>query len=439
MGKDIYKITNEETLKPTTRTIYAVVGRVDIGKSTFISDLVKAAESRDLPVDSLCEEHTNERTIRSAQILVRHKGKEYVFIDCPGHIDEYPEEIMSGLSVADFILWMSFSMDDSMDEYEQGIRAKFTSLTNKPFIRLFPRQEERVLGFDHYLSSEAKYRHILNSLPRSSLSNERAIQRAYNTTALALKRAKKPVVFLSGGKDSVVLTDIVSKIDKEKKVTYVYPISGYDVKELNAEFFADIKNHFGIDIKTFNILPEDFVLTEDNVTEAMLTKAKLLTDYINENEFDFAFTGIRRDEEGIRSKEKFFSPRSKKGKFSILDSQIEIFGEEDYIVDIADKTDIGHWRVSPLLDMTELDIWKYTLMNNLPVCNAYFDDGTGNRYRSLGDYPITDKTESKATTIQEIIEEIVANPQLTERMASRSKQDKHSRYAMEDFRKEGFF
>lgn len=441
MGKDIYKITNEEILKPVTRTIYAVVGQVDIGKSTFISDLVKAAENRDLPVDSLCEEHSNERTIRSAQILVRHEGKEYVFIDCPGHINDYPEEIMSGLSSSDFILWLSSSTkDDCMDEYEKEVRQKFPILTQQPYLRLYPKQIDRHLGFDHYLSPEKDYKQMLSSLPIFEyFTNERSMVRAYDTTLLALNRAKKPVVFLSGGKDSVVLTDIVSKTDKDKKVTYVYPVSGYDVKELNKEFFEKIKNHFGIEIKTFNILPEGFVLTEDNVTEAMLTKAKLLTQYINENNFDFVFTGIRRDEEGIRSKEKFFSPRSKTGKFAILDSQIEFFGKEDSVVDIADHSDIGHWRVSPLLDMTELDIWKYTLINKLPVCNAYFDDGTGNRYRSLGDYPITEKTESKATTIQEIIQEIMANPQLTERMASRSKQDKHSKYAMEDFRKEGFF
>ncbi|MEK9944524.1 MAG: sulfate adenylyltransferase subunit CysD [Alphaproteobacteria bacterium] len=110
--------------------------------------------------------------------------------------------------------------------------------------------------------------------------------------------------------------------------------------------------------------------------------------------------GIRRDEEGLRAKERVFSPRDVDGKWALRDQPPEFW--EQFNTDFPPGT---HVRVHPLLAWTELDIWRYIQRENIPVVDLYFARD-GERYRSLGDQDITNPVPSAATTIEEIIAEL---------------------------------
>ena len=111
--------------------------------------------------------------------------------------------------------------------------------------------------------------------------------------------------------------------------------------------------------------------------------------------------GVRADEEGSRSKERYFSPRDRNNDWDIGDQPPEFWGQ--YKTDFRPGT---HIRVHPLLDWTELDVWEYIRRENVPVVSLYFDHGDGHRYRSLGCWPCTKPVESTASNLDEIVEEL---------------------------------
>lgn len=117
--------------------------------------------------------------------------------------------------------------------------------------------------------------------------------------------------------------------------------------------------------------------------------------------FKGLIAGIRRDEEAVRAKERVFSPRGNEGAWNFRDQPPEFWSQ--YNTDFPPGV---HVRVHPLLHWTEVDIWRYTLRENIPVIPLYFAKN-GKRYRSLGDQDITSPVESNAATIEEIIEELV--------------------------------
>lgn len=118
-----------------------------------------------------------------------------------------------------------------------------------------------------------------------------------------------------------------------------------------------------------------------------------------------AFTGVivgaRADEEGSRSKERVFSPRDHHGDWDVADQPPEFWNQ--FKTDFAPGT---HVRVHPLLDWTEVDIWRYIERDDIPIPDLYFDRGDGTRYRSLGCAPCTSPVESDAKTVADIIAEL---------------------------------
>lgn len=129
-------------------------------------------------------------------------------------------------------------------------------------------------------------------------------------------------------------------------------------------------------------------------------KAKYVQDSDKEP-YTGVIVGVRADEEGSRSKERYFSPRDKKNDWAVGDQPPELWNQ--FKTDFAPGT---HIRVHPLLDWTELDIWEYIDRENIPVVSLYFDQGKGTRYRSLGCYPCTFPVESTAKNIKDIIKEL---------------------------------
>ncbi|MGN1033605.1 MAG: sulfate adenylyltransferase subunit CysD [Intestinibacter sp.] len=158
-------------------------------------------------------------------------------------------------------------------------------------------------------------------------------------------------------------------------------------------------------------------------------KTEGLQQVVKKYKFDGLIVGVRRDEEGSRSKERVFSERSEDDKWDYVNQPPELWNQF--------KTDFPkghHIRVHPLLAWTELDIWEYIKRENIPIIDLYFAKN-GERYRSLGCAPCTGKIKSNATTLDEIIEEL-KNTTVGER-AGRA-QDQEDSYAMQKLRKEGY-
>ena len=106
--------------------------------------------------------------------------------------------------------------------------------------------------------------------------------------------------------------------------------------------------------------------------------------------FNGLILGIRRDEEAIRAKERYFSPRDESGVWNLKDQPPEFWGQ--YMTSFPEGT---HVRVHPLLHWTEVDIWRYTKRESIPVIDLYFAKN-GKRYRCLGDHDITSPIASEA-------------------------------------------
>lgn len=153
----------------------------------------------------------------------------------------------------------------------------------------------------------------------------------------------------------------------------------------------------------------------------------------NREPFTGVIVGVRADEEGSRSKERYFSPRDKNNDWNVDDQPPEFWNQ--YKTDFAQGT---HVRIHPLLDWTELDIWEYIKRENIPVVSLYFDKGDGKRYRSLGCAPCTNPVESTAKTVDEIIEELKTGKFANIAERSGRTQDKEDGGGLEKLRREGY-
>lgn len=203
------------------------------------------------------------------------------------------------------------------------------------------------------------------------------------------------------GKDSTALLWMVRKaffgrvpfpvilLDTEMEMDEVYAFRDKLIKDWN----LDCINH---------ICPpeEEMDQTLPPNTRAAMRKTEGLKTLLKAREFKGIIAGIRRDEQGLRAKERVFSPRSFDGNWDFKDQPPEFW--DQYKTDVPEGT---HLRIHPLLHWTELDIWRYIKRENIPSCELYFAKD-GMRYRSLGEKNITKPVPSNASTIDEIIEEL---------------------------------
>jgi sulfate adenylyltransferase subunit 2 len=145
--------------------------------------------------------------------------------------------------------------------------------------------------------------------------------------------------------------------------------------------------------------------------------------------FDGLIAGIRRDEEPTRAKERVFSPRGTEGGWDVKDQPPEFWDQFN-----AAPPQGAHLRIHPILHWTEIDIWRYTRRENIPIIPLYLARN-GKRYRSLGDQDITSPVPSTARTIDEIIAELEATN--TPERAGRA-MDHESEDAFERLRTSGY-
>ena len=150
----------------------------------------------------------------------------------------------------------------------------------------------------------------------------------------------------------------------------------------------------------------------------------------NPRPYNGVIVGARADEEGSRSKERYFSPRDENNDWDVSEQPPEFWNQ--FKTRFAPGT---HVRIHPLLDWTEIDLWVYIAQQNIPITDLYFDLGQGIRFRSLGCAPCTDPIQSTARTPLEVVEELqITN---TPERAGRA-QDREDPHAMEKLRRDGY-
>ena len=149
--------------------------------------------------------------------------------------------------------------------------------------------------------------------------------------------------------------------------------------------------------------------------------------------FTGVIAGIRADEEGSRSKERYFSPRDSRNEWDVASQPPEFWNQ--YKTDFAPGT---HVRIHPLLDWTELNIWEYIARERVPTVSLYYDRGEGRRYRSLGCYPCTQPIQSGARTPAEIVEELKTGRLAAIAERSGRAQDREDGGGLEALRRGGY-
>lgn len=241
-----------------------------------------------------------------------------------------------------------------------------------------------------------------------------------------------PAVLWSTGKDSTVALWLCKKAFFGKIPFPVIHIdTGYKFKQMY-KFRDEIAIEWGLDLlvtenkeaRKAGMGPKD-----GKFECCTQLKTQALMQCLEEYGFDALILAIRRDEHGIRAKERYFSPRDEAFAWNYKEQPLEMW--DQYQSTTVDKT---HTRVHPILHWRELDVWEYVKQENIPSNPMYFAKD-GKRYRSLGCEPCTSTIDSTAKNIDEVVEELK-----TTKIAERSgrAQDKENAFTMQKLRALGY-
>ena len=274
---------------------------------------------------------------------------------------------------------------------------------------------------------------------------------------------EKPVMLFSGGKDSIVMFHLARKAFYPAKVPFalLHIDTGHNFQE-TLDYRDDLMNKTGAKciVKYVQDSIDKGRAVEEKGVNASRNKLQTVTllDALEELKTDAAMGGGRRDEEKARAKERFFSHRDEFGQWDPKNQRPELWNI------FNGRKNMGeHFRVFPISNWTEMDVWQYIYMENIDLPNLYFThkrqvfnrDGVWMfkapfmqlkpneeliemdvRCRTIGDITCTGLTLSTAHDLEDIIQEVAAT-RTTERGGRAD--DKRSETAMEDRKKEGYF
>lgn len=273
----------------------------------------------------------------------------------------------------------------------------------------------------------------------------------------------RPCLLFSGGKDSIVMVHLARKAFYPARVPFplVHIDTGHNFAE-TLEFRDNLVREIEAQLVVGSVqksIDQGKAVEETgyNASRNVLQTITLL-DTIEEHKFDAALGGGRRDEEKARAKERFFSHRDEFGQWDPKNQRPELWNI------FNGRKNMGeHFRVFPLSNWTEMDVWQYILMENVQIPSLYFThkrkvfnrDGVWLaaapfmerkpeekveerhvRCRTIGDITCTGLTLSRAQSLEDIVREIAAT-RVTERGGRYD--DRRSEAAMEDRKKEGYF
>jgi len=274
---------------------------------------------------------------------------------------------------------------------------------------------------------------------------------------------ERPALLFSGGKDSIVMVHIARKAFWPAKIPFplIHIDTGHNFQE-TLDYRDKLVENIGVNLIIGYV--QDSIdqgkVTEETGISASRNKLQTVTllDTISKYKIDAALGGARRDEEKARAKERFFSHRDEFGQWDPKNQRPEVWNLFN-----GRKKEGEHFRVFPLSNWTELDVWQYILQEKISLPSLYFahnrecfirdgvilakskyiamkEDEKSEimhiRFRTVGDMTCTGAVLSNASSVEDIIAEVAAS-RITERN-SRS-DDKRSDAAMEDRKKEGYF
>lgn len=208
------------------------------------------------------------------------------------------------------------------------------------------------------------------------------------------------------GKDSTALLWMVRKAFFGRiPFPMIQLDTGMELPEVY-EFRDQLRRDWGFEMIVEQCPPEEEMdQTLPPATRAAARKTEGLKNLIGREKYKGMILGIRRDEQSMRAKERVFSPRSFDGAWDFKDQPAEFW--DQYKTEFPEGT---HVRIHPILHWTEIDIWRYTQRENIPIVPLYLAQN-GKRYRSLGEKNITFPIDSTASTLDEIIAELEATKQ----------------------------
>ncbi len=274
---------------------------------------------------------------------------------------------------------------------------------------------------------------------------------------------ERPVLLFSGGKDSIVMAYLAYKAFYPAAIPFpfLHIDTGHNFEE-TIVYRDELVKKLGAKLIVGSVqesIDKGRVMEEHgyNASRNKLQTVTLL-DALEANKFDAALGGARRDEEKARAKERFFSHRDEFGQWDPKNQRPELWN-----IFNGKKQQGEHFRVFPISNWTEMDVWQYILQEGIELPSLYYTherevfqrDGIWMaalpciplkpdevvvkkhvRCRTIGDVTCTGLTISRANSLEDIIDEI-ASSRVTER-GGRS-DDKRSEAAMEDRKKEGYF
>ncbi len=274
---------------------------------------------------------------------------------------------------------------------------------------------------------------------------------------------ENPALLFSGGKDSIVMAHLARKAFWPARLPFplVHIDTGHNFQE-TIEYRDAFAEELGARLVVGSVQQsiDEGRVQEEKSANASRNSLQITTllDTIEEHGFDAALGGGRRDEEKARAKERFFSHRDDFGQWDPKNQRPELWNLFN-----GRKHEGEHFRIFPLSNFTEMDVWMYMQREGIDLPSLYYAherdtvcrNGTilavsefvqpreGEvvekkmiRFRTMGDATITGAVESTADTMEKIIEEVAAARQ-TER--GNRADDKRSETAMEDRKKEGYF
>jgi len=274
---------------------------------------------------------------------------------------------------------------------------------------------------------------------------------------------EKPVLLFSGGKDSIVMSHLARKAFYPARIPFplLHIDTGHNFPETIAYRDWWINE---IDVKLIVRNVQDSIdsgrAKEERGINASRNGIQTITllDTIDEFRFDAAMGGARRDEEKARAKERFFSYRDEFGQWDPKNQRPELWNLFN-----GKKHQGEHFRIFPLSNWTEMDVWQYIASEKLKIPSIYYShdrkcfvrDGVvypfsdfmtmkpGEktemmhiRFRTVGDMTCTGASVSSASTVEEIIAEL-SSSRVTERVSRQD--DRRTDTAMEDRKKKGYF
>jgi sulfate adenylyltransferase subunit 2 len=274
---------------------------------------------------------------------------------------------------------------------------------------------------------------------------------------------ENPGILFSGGKDSIVMSHLARKAFFPANIPFplVHVDTGHNFPEaieFRDGFVKKIKTQLVVGLVQESI--DSGSVQEESGSMANRNRLQTITllETIEKNKFDCLMGGARRDEEKARAKERFFSHRDDFGQWDPKNQRPELWNLFN-----GKKLPGEHFRVFPISNWTEMDIWHYIRREKIELPELYFARKRNViwrsdswlpvssfinlkpsevpqekmvRFRTLGDITITGGIESEATELDDVIHEIETSRQ-TER--GNREDDKRSENSMEDRKKEGYF